>query len=173
MACNTPMALCESSCGTQRRFVQGLVHPSWCCEPRPAMRPRAPLLPSKPTDFYLVQLPLRGLPQIGVHCAPKGHDQGIRIHNENSVYSENFFQRSVNSQSLRTWTHSSPVTRRERKQWRNTRIVQRHTCATWTSGHFHASVGVVVYIICFLISHVTLWSTPSRESSREGLTNIF
>lgn len=27
------------------------------------------------------------------------------------------FQRSTNSQALRTWTHSSPVTRRERKRW--------------------------------------------------------
>ena len=30
--------------------------------------------------LYLIQLPLRGFPEIRVHSAPKGLDQGVRIH---------------------------------------------------------------------------------------------
>lgn len=100
-----------------------------------------------PLNFYLVQLSLCSLPQVGVHCPPKGLDQRLWIHCKDSVWARIWiFQRTLNSHSLRTWTHSSPVTRRERKQWMeypdrsapdlcNTNIrlqqMQHGSCSSW------------------------------------------
>lgn len=99
-----------------------VIAPSWCCQrPRPEYRPRHNLhhtFTANP-NFYLVQLSLGGLSQCGVHRAPKGLNQSIGIHYKKTLLATRIFrfQTSISSQATRTWTHGSPVTRRERKQW--------------------------------------------------------
>lgn len=62
----------------------------WTTEARLETAPQPPSQLKLISTFYLVQLSLRGLPQIGVHCPPKGLDQRLGIHHENSVYGSDF-----------------------------------------------------------------------------------
>lgn len=62
----------------------------WTAEAWSETAPQPPSQLTANLNFYLVQLSLRGLPQIGVHRAPKGLDQRLRIHDENSVYGSDF-----------------------------------------------------------------------------------
>lgn len=62
----------------------------WTAEARSQTAPQPPSQLTAYLNFYLVQLSLRGLPQIGVHRPPKGLDQTLGIHCENSVYGSDF-----------------------------------------------------------------------------------
>lgn len=62
----------------------------WTAQARAETAPQLPSPLTASRNFYLVQLSLRGLPQVGVHRPPKGLDQRIGIHNENSVYGSDF-----------------------------------------------------------------------------------
>lgn len=63
----------------------------WAAEARSQPGPQPPSSPSAANvNFYLVQLPLRGLAQVGVHRPPKGLDQRLGIHCENPDYGSDF-----------------------------------------------------------------------------------
>lgn len=108
----------------------------WPSEARSHTAPQAPTQAEAKSQLYLVQLLLRGFPQVGVNRTPKGLDQKIGIHDE-TLFTARIFKISEVYQFPGTAHMDAQLSgypaRKEAVKW-STRIEHRQICATRTSG---------------------------------------